>query len=108
MNLLYAQETIELSIPTWLLVLLGILVCLGIIAVLYKIVSFRKMSIISKKVDYLVEDLIYKSELLTPSVELLINISEYVDQIKSDIGTKNISINKFLASEKKKKIGNKK
>lgn len=103
-SLLLTQQTIQLSIPIWLLVLLGILVSLSIIAVIYKIFSFRKIGIVSKKVDYLVEDLIYKSELLTPSIELLINVSDYVDKIKGEIDTKHSSINKYLASQKKKSV----
>ncbi len=108
MNLLLEAQNVTLNIPVWLLVLIGILVSLSIIAVIYKIFSFRKIGIVSKKVDYLVEDLIYKSELLTPSIELLINISDYVDKIKNDIDSKHNSINKYLASEKKKTASTKK
>ena len=99
MNNLNATATLVLD--TWLIVLIGILVCLSIIAAVYKIISYRRLSIVNKKVDYLVEDLIYKSELLTPSIELLINISDYVDKIKSNVDFKYQTINQYLASESK-------
>lgn len=98
MTILKSTQT-TLVLDTWLIVLIGILVCLSIVAVVYKIISYRRLSIVNKKVDYLVEDLIYKSELLTPSIELLINISEYVDKIKSNVDFRYQTINQYLASE---------
>ena len=112
MNVINETQQVVLEIPIWLLVLVGILVSLAIVATIYKIFSYRKIGIVSKKTDYLVEDLIYKLELLTPSVELLINISEYVDKLKFNIDQKDISIRQYLASNKenvksKKKVSNK-
>ncbi|MDR3257487.1 MAG: hypothetical protein LBT17_01695 [Mycoplasmataceae bacterium] len=51
----------------------------------YMIIAFRKIGIVAKKLDYLVEDLTYKSEMLTPTVEALAKISNYVDLFESII-----------------------
>lgn len=79
-----AQNQLDLTdiIPVWLIVLIAILVCLAIIGSLYKIIAYRRISVVSKKIDYLVEDLIYKSEFMVPAVEALVKLSGYVDLIE--------------------------
>jgi predicted PurR-regulated permease PerM len=51
----------------------------------YMIIAFRKIGIVAKKLDYLVEDLTYKSEMLTPTVEALTKVSNYIDLFESII-----------------------
>lgn len=90
--------TIENSL--WLLILIGILVVLSIIATLYKIIAYRRMSVVSKKIDYLVEDLIYKSEYLTPSVEAIVKLSNYVDLIEGVVKKNSDSLLKYVNNNK--------
>ena len=68
--------------PIWLLVLIGILVSVGILSLIYWIFVQRRISIVAKKVDYLVEDLIYKSELLSSTVESIVKLSNVADAIE--------------------------
>ncbi|MCR8612966.1 MAG: hypothetical protein NC236_00595 [Mycoplasma sp.] len=56
-----------------------VIACLGIIAVFYLISAFRRISITVKKIDYLVEDLTYKSELLNNVVEIFARLANYWD-----------------------------
>ncbi|MDE6477504.1 MAG: hypothetical protein K2L48_05005 [Mycoplasmoidaceae bacterium] len=62
---------------------LGIIaLILLIIALFYAIIAFRKIGIVSKKTDYLVEDVTYKSEMLMPTVEALTRLSKYSDLLE--------------------------
>lgn len=89
-----------LGIPLWLLILIGILVVISIIAGIYKIISYRKISIVSKKIDYLIEDLIYKSEFLTPTVEALVKLSSYVDLFEAVIKKNSDSLITYVSNNK--------
>ena len=55
-------------------------ISLGILSVvlLYSLTLLRRTNIVMKKVDYLVEDLTYKSESLSISVDAMSKISNYV------------------------------
>ena len=89
-----------LGIPLWLLILIGILVVISIIAGIYKIISYRKISIVSKKMDYLLEDLIYKSEFVTPTVEALVKLSSYVDLFEAVIKKNSDSLITYVSNNK--------
>lgn len=95
------MQTTELVLPLWLIILIGILVGFAIIACIYKIFAYRRMSIVAKKADYLIEDLIYKSEYVTPSIEAIVKLSSYAD-IANDYLNKNSSSLIKLVSKKKK------
>lgn len=65
---------------TTTLLIIGIVVgALSIIALLYMIASQRRRAITYKKVDYLVEDITYKSEMLNSTVETISKMSNYID-----------------------------
>ncbi len=85
---------------TWLLVLIGILVSLGIVLVLYLIYVFRKMAITVKKVDYLVEDITYKLETLSPTIDSLLKLSTYVDVIDVAIKRNSGTIEKVIKNNR--------
>lgn len=90
----------ELVLPLWLIIILGILACFSIIACIYKIFAYRRISIVAKKADYLIEDLIYKSEYITPSIEAVVKLSSYVD-LANDVLKKNTdSLIKFVMKNK--------
>lgn len=90
----------ELTLPLWLIILIGILVSFAIIACIYKIFTYRRMSIVAKKADYLIEDLIYKSEYITPSIEAIVKLSSYVD-LANDVLKKNSdALIKFVSKNK--------
>lgn len=96
----------ETTFPLWLIILIAILVCFAIIATIYKIFAYRRLSIAAKKADYLLEDLIYKSEYVTPSIEALVKLSSYVDLANNVLKKNTDSLLKFVSnnSENKKKI----
>lgn len=71
--------------PNYLIILITILVCIAIVACIYLIITFRKMHIVTKKLDYLVEDLTYKSEQLTSVVDSMVKIGDFVDVIESTL-----------------------
>ncbi len=63
-----------------LLALLIILIALALVLLvvaLYGVAAMRRRTVVLKKVDYLVEDITYKSESLNVSVETLNKISNY-------------------------------
>lgn len=78
--------------------LIGII--LIIIALLYGIAATRRRAIMIKKLDYLIEDITYKSEMLNSSVETVSKIANYIDVFEL-VARKNIkSIAKLLARNK--------
>lgn len=93
----------ELTLPLWLIILIGVLVGFAIIACIYKIFTYRRMSIVAKKADYLIEDLIYKSEYVTPSIEALVKLTSYAD-IANDFLNKNSNSLIKLVSKNKKNL----
>lgn len=86
--------------PIWLQILIGILVCLAIIVCLYMIIAYRKVGIVSKKIDYLVEDLTYKSELLTPVIDSVVKIGSYIDLFEGIFQQKSESLLKYASNNK--------
>ncbi len=74
------NSNIDSPINGALLALLIVLIVLSIILLivaLYAVASVRRKSIVLKKIDYLVEDITYKSESLNVTVETLNKISNY-------------------------------
>ncbi len=69
----------EIQFPTYLIVLIAVLIGIAIIACIYKIFAYRRISIAAKKIDYLVEDLIYKSEYIMPSIEAVSEFASYTN-----------------------------
>lgn len=69
----------EIQFPTYLIVLIAVLIAIAIIACIYKIFAYRRISIAAKKIDYLVEDLIYKSEYIMPSIEAVSEFASYTN-----------------------------
>ena len=67
------------NISEGILILITIICLLSIIGIVYLIFIMRKILIVTKKIDYLVEDFTYKSELMNPSIETLSKLSSYVD-----------------------------
>ncbi|WP_027119412.1 hypothetical protein [[Mycoplasma] testudinis] len=67
--------------PDWLIALIGVLVVIVIILALYMIVAFRRIGITTKKLDYLVEDLSYKSEKFAPTLDSLIKLANYIETL---------------------------
>ncbi len=60
-----------------LLFLLIVLVLVLLVVALYAVAAMRRRTVVLKKVDYLVEDLTYKSESLNVTVETLNKVSNY-------------------------------
>lgn len=76
---------------SYLIALLTVMCCVIILTSLFGIVVFRKISITAKKIDYLIEDLTYKAETLSPVVDSLLKLSTYVD-VLDVVVTKNSNI----------------
>lgn len=83
-----------------LIVLVTILVCVAIILCVYLIITFRKIHIVAKKLDYLVEDLTYKSEQLTPVVDSIVKISNFIDILDSILKQKSQNLIKHISGNK--------
>ncbi len=96
--------TIQLDSILWLLILVGILVSIGIIVSIYKFIAYRRISIVSKKIDYLVEDLIYKTEYLTPAVESIVKLSNYIDIIEGVVKQNAESVLKYVTENKESAV----
>lgn len=67
------------SLITALLIVGLIAVILSSIALLYTIVAVRRRGIMIKKLDYLIEDITYKSEMLNSTVETVSKVANYID-----------------------------
>ncbi len=63
--------------------LIIILLIVLILLLIYLFTVFRKLKIIFSKVNYLVEDVTYKLELMNSTVETIVKISNYVDTFEA-------------------------
>lgn len=91
--------------PTWLIILIAIVCCLAIIAFAYMILAFRRIMILSKKTDYLVEDLTYKSERLNDVISTVVKISNYIEASENLVKNNTETLNNILSSKSKKAKG---
>lgn len=83
------------------LIVIGII--LGIIAIIafsYMIITFRKINIVAKKIDYFVEDATYKSEKLNVTVDAIVKLSSYVDVFELLIKQNAQALVDYLANNK--------
>lgn len=83
--------------PYYLVVGCTILVCVAILLSIYMIFAFRKFHIVCKKIDYLVEDLTYKVESLSPTVDSIVKISNLIDILNSVLHDKSRTIMKYVS-----------
>ncbi len=65
------------------MVLVIILLIVLILLLIYLFTVFRKLKIIFSKVNYLVEDVTYKLELMNSTVETIVKISNYIDTFEA-------------------------
>lgn len=84
----------------WLIAIIAVFVSIGIVAFIYIIFAFRRISIVFKKIDYLVEDLTYKSEKLNNVVDVVIKLSGYVDVVEGIIKRNSDVVSKFIKNHK--------
>lgn len=54
-----------------------------ILIAFYGLLLVRQLSITSKKIDYLIEDITYKSEMLNATIETVVKVSNYVDAFEA-------------------------
>lgn len=85
---------------TWLYVLIGVLVAFLIVLTIYGIFAFRKMGIVFKKIDYFVEDLTYKSEMLNSTTETISKISNYFDLFEGIVKQNVKSLSRYIDNNK--------
>ena len=99
-NILEKQNEISSNVLITLEISAIVLILLLSIATIYLIFSLRRKTVVLKKVDYLVEDLTYKSESLNVTVETINKASSYLSSL--DVVTQNgfKSAIKLLAENK--------
>jgi hypothetical protein len=84
-----------------IIIIVGCVVLLFLlIALVYMIAAYRKIGIVAKKLDYLVEDLTYKSEMLTPTIEALGKVSNIVDLFESLINQNADALMQYVGRNK--------
>ncbi|MDR0739700.1 MAG: hypothetical protein LBF00_02390 [Mycoplasmataceae bacterium] len=69
-------------------------------ALIYMIIAYRKIGIVAKKLDYLVEDLTYKSEILTPTVDAIAKIANFIDLFESLINQNTDALKHYVSKNK--------
>jgi len=67
------------SLITTIIIVGLVVLAIAIVAMLFFIISQRKKIVLYRKVDYLIEDLTYKSEMLTSTVETVAKMANYID-----------------------------
>ena len=70
---------------------------IGVLVLFYLLLLLRQLTITSKKVDYLIEDITYKSEMLNSTVETVVKVSNYIDAFEA-VAKKNTKAAFRLAS----------
>lgn len=86
--------------PLYLIIILSIAGVIFILLGLYTIIFLRRFFIVIKKIDYLVEDITYKTETLSPIIDSLLKLSSYVD-VMEDIVKKNTESIKKITNDNK-------
>lgn len=88
--------------PTWLIIIIAIACCLAIIAFVYMILAFRRIIILVKKTDYLVEDVTYKSEKLNDVISTVVKVANYIESSENLVKNNAETLNKILSAKNKK------
>lgn len=86
--------------PQYLVILLAVMACVIIVLCLYGLILFRRFYIVMKKIDYLVEDITYKSETLSPMIDSLLKLSTYVEVMEEIIKKNSDAIKKVTNDNK--------
>lgn len=86
--------------PDYLVILLCVTAGLISLMCLFALWILRRMSIIGKKVDYLVEDITYKLETLSPFIDSLLKLSSYLDVVDVIIKQNGKDIKKIVNDNK--------
>lgn len=87
--------------PIWLIVIITILCTVAIFAFIYMIIAFRRITIFAKKMDYLIEDVTYKSEKMNDVIDAIVKVSKYINIAETLVKNNADIINDLL--EKKTK-----
>ncbi|WP_391591507.1 hypothetical protein MCAV_04520 [[Mycoplasma] cavipharyngis] len=88
--------------PLWLQILIGILVVVSIITIIIIFSTMRRMSNVIKKIDYIVEDLTYKAESFSETVEAIKGFSKYINLFQSLIDDQNPQKSEYVKQNRKK------
>lgn len=81
----------------YLKILITILVCLAIIVCIYLIIAYRRTRIVAKKLDYLVEDLTYKIEVLSPTIDSIAKLGKFIDVFDAILKDKTQNLIKYTS-----------
>lgn len=87
--------------PLWLQVLIGILIVISILTVLLIFFTFRRMGNVTKKVDYIVDDLTYKTESLTATIDAIKGFSKYISLIHTLIDEDDPKKQEYIKTNRK-------
>ncbi|MDQ0514315.1 uncharacterized protein YoxC [Mycoplasmoides fastidiosum] len=88
--------------PLWMQILLGILIVISIITVISIFLTFRRMGNVTKKIDYVVEDLTYKTESLSTTIDAIKVFSKYISLIQSLTDDQNPEKSEYVKQNRKK------
>ncbi|MDE5599578.1 MAG: hypothetical protein K2I49_01435, partial [Ureaplasma sp.] len=80
-----------------------VLVSIMILATIYFVFALRKVSILTKKVDYLTEDATYKLEKLNVTVDALVKFSDYINVLETYLNKNTKVFIEYLANNKLEK-----
>lgn len=87
--------------PQYLIVLISILVVIAIIVLIYFLWFIRRSMNVVKKVDYLIEDITFKSESLKVVFDAAISLSTYFNSLENIINDNiNNLVNLFNTNNK--------
>lgn len=86
--------------PLYLAILLSIFCGLGTLLIIYLFFVFRRFSITTRKIDYLIEDITFKSETLAPMIDSLVKLSSYINVLDIAIKRNSSSIEKVIKNNR--------
>jgi len=77
------------GLTTTLIIVSIIAISIAMVALVYITIAARRRAITMKKVDYLVEDITFKSESLSSTIETISKMANYIDAFET-VARKNI------------------
>ncbi|MDE6473424.1 MAG: hypothetical protein K2K73_03340 [Ureaplasma sp.] len=94
------NTTINYELLNTLIILGIVLVSIMILATIYFVFALRKVSILTKKIDYLTEDATYKLEKLNVTVDALVKFSDYINVLETYLNKNTKVFIEYLANNK--------
>jgi len=86
--------------PEYLIILITILVSFGIVGILFGLYIFHRMHYLIRKTEFLIEDISFKINSLSPLIDTFLKLNTYINVIDKIIQSDDAWLKKVIDSNK--------